>query len=89
METIYDWVTVAIFAALVVLFLQRSAGDRPPGDSMLNYLLASGGCAVANYFGNKAVAGGGVAYHLLAIGIIIGTLAFVHVVLRPLDKPSK
>lgn len=89
LETIYDWITVAIFAGLVVLFLQRSAGDRPPGDSMFHYLIASAGCAVANYFGNKAVGGGSVAYHLLAVAMIVGTLAFVHIVLRPLDKPSK
>ena len=88
LNTVYDWVTVAIFAGLVVLFLQRSAGDRPPGDSMLHYLIASAGCAVANYFGNKAVDGGGLFYHLLAVALIAGTLAFVHVVLRPLDKPS-
>ncbi len=89
LETVYDWVTVAIFAGLVVLFLQRSAGYRPPGDSMLHYLLASGGCAVANYFGNEAVAGGGLVYHLIAIAIIAATLAFVHIVLRPLDKPPR
>ena len=89
LETIYDWITVAIFAALVVLFLQRSAGDRPPGDSMLHYLLASAGCAVANYFGNKAVEGQGAAYHVTAVGIILATLAFIHLVLKPLDKPSR
>lgn len=88
LETIYDWVTVAIFAGLVVLFLQRSTGDRPPQDSMLHYLVASLGCAVSNYFGNKAVAGDGVVYHLIAIGLIGATLAFVHIVLKPLDKPS-
>ena len=27
MQTIYDWVTVAIFAGLIVIFLQRSVGD--------------------------------------------------------------
>jgi hypothetical protein len=88
LETIYDWITVAIFAGLVVLFLQRSTGDLPPRDSMLHYMFASAGCAFANYFGNKAVDGAGVVYHVLAVAIILGTLAFVHIVLRPLDKPS-
>jgi hypothetical protein len=87
LETVYDWLTVAIFAGLVVLFLQRSVGDRPPGDSMLQYLAASAGCAVANYFGNEAVAGRGLAYHLLAGAVIVGTLAYIHIALRPLDKP--
>ena len=88
METIYDWITVAIFAGLVVLFLQRSSGERPPKDSMFQYLIASAGCAVANYFGNKAVGGGGPLYHLTAVAIIVATLAFIHFVLRPLDKPN-
>lgn len=87
MNTVYDWVTVAIFAGLVVLFLQRSTGWRPPGDSILQYLGASMGCAVANYFGNKAVAGDGIVYHLLGVGVIAATLAYIVLVLRPLDKP--
>ena len=86
LNTVYDWGTVAIFAGLVVLFLQRSTGERPPGDSMLQYLGASAGCAVANYFGNKAVAGAGIVYHLLAVALILATLAYIHFVLRPLDK---
>ena len=28
METPYDWITVAIFAGLVVLFMQRSTSDE-------------------------------------------------------------
>lgn len=87
MNTVYDWVTVAIFAGLVVLFLQRSTGLGPPRDSMLHYLAASAGCAVANYFGNKAVAGAGIVYHLIAVAIIAGTLVFVHLTLKPLEKP--
>ncbi|MES2498373.1 MAG: XrtV sorting system accessory protein [Pseudomonadota bacterium] len=86
METVYDWLTVAIFAGLVVLFLQRSTADGPPRDSMLQYLGASAGCAVANYFGNKAVGGGGILYHLIAVAIIVATIAYIHIALRPLDK---
>ena len=86
LETIYDWVTVAIFAGLVVLFLQRSSRDAPPRDSMLQYLAASAGCAVANYFGNEAVDGRGLLYHLLAVAVLVATLAYIHIALRPLDK---
>lgn len=86
LETIYDWVTVAIFAGLVVLFLQRSSRDAPPRDSMLQYLAASAGCAIANYFGNEAVGGRGAIYHMLAAAVLGATLAYIHVVLRPLDK---
>ena len=87
LNTVYDWVTVAIFAGLIVLFLQRSTGERPPGDSMQQYLVASVGCAVANYLGNEAVAGAGLLYHLLGAGMVVATLVYVHLVLRPLDKP--
>ena len=39
METIYDWVTVAIFAGLIVLFLTRSTAEEQPRehDSLLLY----------------------------------------------------
>jgi hypothetical protein len=86
LNTVYDWVTVAIFAGLVVLFLQRSTGDGPPRDSMLQYLVAMAGLGIANQFGNKAVESGSILYHLLGTGLIIATLAYVHIVLKPLDK---
>ena len=51
METPYDWVTVAIFAGLVVLFMQRSTSDdvHDEHDSIWLYLGAGLGCAVSNY----------------------------------------
>ena len=52
MQTVYDWLTIAIFAGLIVLFLQRSQGYAR--DSMWQYLIAAVGCAVANQFGNAA-----------------------------------
>ena len=53
METVYDWITVAIFGALVVLFLHRSVQPGEPQDTILHYLPPSIGCAVANWFGNE------------------------------------
>lgn len=78
METVYDWVTVAIFAGLIVLFLQRSS-DEEPRDSIWQYLGASVGCAVANYLGNEG-------YHIPAILVIAATLAYTFFVLRALDQ---
>jgi predicted MFS family arabinose efflux permease len=78
-ETVYDWVTVAIFAGLVVLFVQRStAEEETPAahDSLLLYLAAALGCAVANYLGNKGL-------HLLAIPLIGATILFILYYLRP------
>lgn len=81
MQTVYDWVTLAIFAGLVVLFLQRSvSNDRD--DSMLAYLAGAAICGVANYFGN----GGN---HLLAIALIVANLVFIVVVLKPIDLPGR
>ena len=78
METPYDWVTVGIFAGLVVLFMQRSTSDevQDENDSLLLYLGAGLGCAVAHYIGNKGL-------HLLAIPLILATLAFIFYYLRP------
>ena len=79
METVYDWVTVALFAGLVVLFVQRSTSDEEvpaEHDSLLMYLAAGVGCAVANWLGNKEL-------HLLAIPLIGATILFILYYLRP------
>ena len=78
METVYDWVTVAIFAGLIVLFVQRSTSEEQAQqhDSLLLYLAAGLGCAVANYLGNKGM-------DLLAILLIAATLFFIVYYLRP------
>ncbi len=89
METIYDWVTVAIFAGLVVLFLQRSSAEGEPQDTIWQYLIASVGCAVANYLGNQALKHeGGPDYlnHVLAIVVLAGTLAYIWIVLKPFKR---
>ena len=79
METVYDWVTVAIFAGLVVLFVQRSTAEEEhprEHDSLLLYLGAALGCAVANYLGNKGM-------HLLAVPLVGATILFILYYLRP------
>ena len=70
METIYDWVSLAIFAGLIVLFLQRSTSERAEKDvSLLYYLGAGVGCAVADYAGNQG-------QDIIAILLVAATLAF-------------
>lgn len=78
METVYDWVTVGIFAGLVVLLLQRSAAEEHASqhDSLLFYLTAGVGCAVANYLGNKG-------FHVAAVPLIGATIFFIVYFLRP------
>ena len=91
METIYDWVTVAIFAGLVVLFLQRSSGEAEPRDSIWQYLAAAIGCAVANYLGNNAIKNYSdqtpdYLTHGLAIITLAGTIAYILVALQPFKR---
>jgi drug/metabolite transporter (DMT)-like permease len=86
MESVYDWVTVAIFAGLVVLFVQRStAVEEHPRehDSLLLYLGAALGCAVANYVGNKGIKSDSSGMQLLAVSLIAATILFIVYYLRP------
>jgi len=76
MVTVFDWVTVGMFAALVVLFLQRSVSPGPAKDSMLQYIPPAIGCALANYLGNND-------QELLAVAIIAAVVVYTFLVLKP------
>jgi len=77
METIYDWVSLAIFAGLIVLFLQRSTSENADKDVSLLYYLAAGvGCAVGNYFGNHG-------QQVIAVALLVATVAFIFYFLKP------
>lgn len=91
MQTPYDWITVAIFAGIVVLFLQRSVDDAPQNDSIWHYLPAGLGCALGNWLGNEAIKGkegvfGQEGMHIPAILVIAGVLAYCWFVLKPFSK---
>lgn len=80
METPYDWITVAIFAGLIVLFMQRSTSEQDHYDDPLwMYLAAGAGCALTNYLGNEGL-------HWLAVLALIGTLAFILHFLKPFAR---
>ncbi len=76
MQTPYDWLTVAIFAGLIVIFLQRSVGDDEPVDSIWHYLPPAVGCAVANQLGNHG-------YDIWAILGIVAVLAYIAIIIKP------
>ena len=76
METVFDWLTVGIFAALVVLFLQRSVSPGPARDSILHYVPPAVGCALANYLGNND-------QEVLAIAILAAVVVYTFMVLKP------
>ena len=69
METVYDWITVLIFAALVTRFLQCSAGPQESDENIWHYIVPSLGCAAANWLGN-----GG--WHWAAAMIIVASIAY-------------
>jgi hypothetical protein len=75
-KTIYDLLTLALFAGLVVLFLQRSASDSTPDDHLWQYLPPAVGLAVANQFGNHD-------QDLVAIAAIVASVIYVFIVLKP------
>lgn len=77
MQTIYDWLTVGIFAGLILLFLQRSNADEPR-DKLYQYFPAAIGCAIANYLGNNH-------YDIAAIVMITTTLMYIWYVLKPMN----
>lgn len=81
MRTVYDWVTVAVFAGLVVLFLQRSTKDEP-GDYLWQYFPPAIGCALTNYLGNEGL-------HLLAVATLVATLGYIFQVLKPHRPAAK
>ncbi|MFM9978661.1 MAG: XrtV sorting system accessory protein [Sphingomonadaceae bacterium] len=78
METVFDWMTMAVFAGLIVLFLQRST-EEEPRDSLWQYLVAAVGCAVCNYLGNEV-------HPVPAILVMGAVLAFIHFSLKPFES---
>jgi hypothetical protein len=77
LETVYDWITVAIFGGLVVLFLQRSMAEGEPQDTIWHYLPPAIGCAFANWVGNEG-------HGAISALIVVVVLAYIVLVLKPL-----
>lgn len=86
MQTPYDWITVAIFAGLIVVFLQRSVGEGEPQDSIMSYLPPAVGCALSNYFGNEGLDQGSQLYQALAVVGILAVLAYTYFVIKPFNS---
>ena len=79
MSTIYDFVTIVLFAGLVILFLQRSVADEPT-DKIYLYAPPAIGCAVANYLGNAHQD----AWAVIILAAVVGYSIFV---LKPFKWP--
>jgi len=77
-ETVFDWVTVALFAGLIVLFLQRSTAEVQV-DRMIDYLPPALACAVGNYLGNSG-------HPIIATLFILTIPVYVWIVLKPFTR---
>lgn len=75
METVWDWLSMAIFVALAVLLLQRSVADEMV-DKIWHYAPPSIACAVANQLGNNE-------QELLAVLLLVATVIYIFLVLKP------
>jgi len=85
METVYDWLSLAIFAGIIVLFLQRSSMENPP-DRMIDYLPPALGCAIANQAGNYGIEHDSILMHAAGVLLLIGVIVYVVLVLKPKFK---
>ena len=81
METVYDWVTVTIFAGLVTLYLSRSLDPRAEDDSLWHYLLPAIACGLANWLGNHG-------YGWAAVLLIAAALGYMFRFLRAPPPPK-
>jgi hypothetical protein len=78
-NTIYDLVTIGIFAGLAVLFLQRSMDPNPSNDRIQHYLPPAIGLALANWLGNQH-------QDLFAIVMIVCVVGYILYVLKPFHQ---
>lgn len=75
MQTVFDWLSLIVFAGLAVLFLQRSVDGESMGRMWL-YLPPAAGCALGNYLGNNDNA-------MPAVLLLVASIAYIIYVLKP------
>lgn len=76
-KTIYDVITLALFAGLAILFLQRSTEQAR--DRMIDYVPPAVGCALANWLGNND-------QPIWAVVTIVLGLLYTFIVLKPFKQ---
>lgn len=70
MQTVFDWITVAIFMAAAATFFHRAQRAWPP---LSRYVAVAVGCMIANQLGNL----GYVIPALLMICVLIGAVVWL------------
>ena len=84
MQSLFDWISILIFAGLVVLYLQRSMAEGPPTDRIAHYAPPAVGCAAGNFVGNQGVTDARPELQLLAAAILVAVVVYIFQVLKPL-----
>ena len=82
MKTLFDVVSLILFAGLAVLFLQRSTSNEDDPVALWKYGVAAVGCAVADYLGNQGQA-------IAAIIIFVLDVAFSAFMLNPFSRSTR
>jgi hypothetical protein len=80
-NTIYDVMTLVLFAGLAILFLQRSTEPETPKDRIYHYAPPAVGCAIANWLGNHS-------QDIAALVVIAVVLGYSLFVLKPFGRKS-
>ena len=52
MKTPFDLLSLILFAGLAILYLQRSADERPDSTPLWRYAVVAAGCAASDVAGN-------------------------------------
>lgn len=68
MDTIFDFVSVAIFVVIVGMFLHFS---KYAEQKLFPYMAAAFGCAIANFFGNEG-------WPFVAWMLLLGVVVYIY-----------
>jgi hypothetical protein len=74
---------MAVFAGLVVLFLQRSVAEEAV-DRIYHYAPPALGCAASNYVGNLGITDNRTDLQMFAGIILLASVGYIFHILRPL-----
>jgi hypothetical protein len=85
-ETLFDWASVAVFAGLMVLYLQRSMAEGEPKDKIWHYGPPAIGCAVANQVGNAGLKSQNIGLEVLAAVGLVAVIGYIFHILKPFAK---
>ena len=81
MKSIYDVVSLILFAGVALLFLQRSAEEERDSVPLWRYAVAAAGCAAGDLAGNDGIP-------IAAAVAFLATGAFSLFMLKPFSRPS-